>query len=238
MAKYMTKSAFTIGLLVMLLAIPAFGASVNKSVKIGADEESGGATSVNGSISVGANAVVTGGLRTVNGSIRVDSGAEIENAKTVNGRLRMAEGVSADNLTTVNGSVMIGENAEIRGDISAVNGSITVEPEATVSGDIGNVNGRIDLTGTEIGGDVTTVTGDVELQQTVLRSDLVIEKPGFWGRGKSRKPRIVIGPGSRVEGVILIEHEADLYISEDAEVREVKGVMSLEDAIRFSGDKP
>ena len=48
----------------------------------------------------------------------------------------------------------------------------------------------------------------------------------------------MIGPGSRVEGVILIEHEADLYISEDAEVREVKGVMSLEDAIRFSGDKP
>lgn len=238
MAKYVSKTAFTIGLLVMLMAVPAFGASINKSVKIEAGEESGGASSVNGSISVGSKAVVTGGLNTVNGSIRVDDGAEIENAKTVNGRLRMAEGVTAHNLATVNGSVTIAERAEITGDISAVNGSITVEEDATVAGGIGNVNGRIFLTGTEIGGDVKTVTGDVEVERTVLKGDLVVEKPSFWSRGNSRKPRVVIGPGSRVEGDIVIEHEVYLFISESAEVGTVRGVMSLDDAQRFSGDKP
>jgi hypothetical protein len=238
MARYVPKTAFTIGLLVLLMAVPAFGASINKSIDIAADEESGGATSVNGSISVGKNAVVTGGLRTVNGSIRVDDGAEIENAKTVNGRLRMGDGVHADNLTTVNGSVTIGEMAAISGDISAVNGSITVEPEATVAGEVGNVNGRISLTGTEIGGDVTTVTGDVRIDRTVLKSDLVIEEPSSWNKASNRKPRIVIGPGSRIEGAIVVEYKVELFISDEAEVNEVRGVMTLDDAQRFSGDMP
>jgi hypothetical protein len=238
MAKYVSKTAFTIGLLVLLMAVPAFGASINKSIDIAADEESGGATSVNGSISVGKNAVVTGGLRTVNGSIRVEDGAEIENAKTVNGRLRMGDGVHADNLSTVNGSVTIGEMAAISGDVSAVNGSITVEPEAVVNGELSNVNGRILLTGAEIGGDVTTVTGDVRIDQSVLKSDLVIEEPSSWNKASNRKPRIVVGPGSRVEGAIVVEYEVELFISEDAEVTEVRGVMTLDDAQRFSGDVP
>ena len=238
MAKYFHKTAFTIGLLVLLMAVPAFGASINKSIDIAADEESGGATSVNGSISVGRNAVVTGGLRTVNGSIRVDDGAEIENAKTVNGRLRMGDGVHADNLSTVNGSVTIGEMAAISADISAVNGSITVEPKAVVAGEVSNVNGRISLTGTEIGGDVTTVTGDVRIDQSVLKSDLVIEEPSSWNKASNRKPRIVVGPGSRIEGAIVVEYEVELFISDEAEVTEVRGVMTLDDAQRFSGDVP
>ena len=77
MAKYVTKTTFTVGLLILLMAVPAFAATVNKSIRIADGEESGGATSVNGSITVGDNAVVTGGLTTVNGKIIVDSGASI-----------------------------------------------------------------------------------------------------------------------------------------------------------------
>ncbi|MEJ2274817.1 MAG: hypothetical protein P8Y01_09645, partial [Woeseiaceae bacterium] len=228
------------GLLVLLMAVPALGASINKSIKIDAGEEAEGATSVNGSISVGDNAVVTGGLRTVNGSIRVDAGAEIESAKTVNGRVRVGEGVSAQDLSTVNGAITIGEMAAIDGDISAVNGSITAERDAAVTGSVENVNGRISLAGTEIGGDVRTVMGDVELQQSIVRGDLVIEKPSSWNdrTSRNRNPRVVIGPGSRVEGTIVVEHEIDLFISEDAEVGGVSGIMGIDDAKRFSGDEP
>lgn len=241
MAKFATKTAFTIGLLAVLLAVPAFGASINKSVKIGAGETADGATSVNGSIAVGANAVVTGGLTTVNGKIRIDDGATIRNAKTVNGGIRVAGDVKAEDLTTVNGAVDVGSNAAIDGEIGAVNGRITLAKGATVTGDVENVNGRIELMAAEVGGDVTTVNGDVELEDgAVLKGNLVVEKPsGFsWGKEKQRKPRIVIGPGSRVEGTIELEREVDLFISETAEVGGVSGVMDMDDAVRFSGDRP
>jgi DUF4097 and DUF4098 domain-containing protein YvlB len=237
MAKIATKSAFTIGLLVLLLAVPAF-ASVNKSVKIGAGEESNGASSVNGSITVGDNAVVTGGIKTVNGSINVGNGAEIRNAATVNGKLRLGDGVSARDLSTVNGSVKAGRGASIDGTVETVNGSISLEEESSVSGDVGNVNGSIDLHGAEVGGDVSTTTGNIELTQTVVKGDVIVEEPSFWKRATSRKPRVVIGPGSRVEGKIVLEHEVRLYISESAEVGGVEGVMTMDDAKRFSGDEP
>ncbi len=241
MAKFASKSAFTIGLLILLLAVPALGATVNKSVKIGAGEESSGATSVNGSISVGENAVVTGPVKTVNGTIRVDAEAKIEKASTVNGGVRISDRVTCESLSTVNGSIKVGSNATVDGEIEAVNGRITVRSGSEVADGVSNVNGQIELTAAQVGGDVSTVSGDITLEDAaVVKGDLVVEKPGSWGWGKSktRKPRIVIGPGSRVEGTIRLERKVALFISDTAEVGGVEGEMSMDDAVRFSGERP
>lgn len=241
MAKFVTKTAFVVGLFALLMAMPVQAVSINKSVKIAAGEESGGATSVNGSISVGENATVTGNLKTVNGSIRIDEGATIEKATTVNGGVRLADGVKAESLTTVNGSINVGENGVVDGEVSAVNGRISLSSGSTVSSDVGNVNGQIGLAGTQVSGDLSTVNGDIELSDgAVVKGDLVVEKPNnwSWGKEKSRKPRIVIGPGSRVEGTIRLERVVELFISESAEVGDISGEMSMDDAVRFSGEHP
>jgi hypothetical protein len=185
-----------------------------------------------------------GGLNTVNGKIIVDNGASVENANTVNGRngrVSVGDNVTTEDLSTVNGSIAVGENTKVDGDVGAVNGSITLEKGCIVSREVSNVNGRIELTGAEVGGDIETVNGDVELADaSVVKGDLVVEKPSGWGwdKDKSRKPRIVIGPGSRVEGTIELEREVELFISESAEVGGVSGVMSMDDAVRYSGDHP
>ncbi len=223
MSKVLVKSAFTVGLLLMLLAVPVYGASVNKSIKVEAGSESDGATSVNGSVTVGAGAVVTGTLKTVNGSLSV------------------AENVTAEDLSTVNGSISVGENSTVTGAVEAVNGRITLEQGVKVSENVGNVNGDILLEGSEVGGDVNTVSGDVDLRDAaVIRGDLLIEKPSMWswGERKSRMPTVTIGPGSRVGGKIILEREVKLYISETAEVGGIEGEMSMSDAVRFSGKRP
>jgi hypothetical protein len=92
-----------------------------------------------------------------------------------------------------------------------------------------------------MGGNLETVNGDVSLEdKSVVKGDLVVEKNSGWGWGKSksRKPRIVVGPGSRVEGKIILKREVELFISETAEVGGVEGEMSMDDAIRFSGKRP
>lgn len=241
MARFVTKTGFTIGLLVLLMSVPALGASINKSVKIEAGEESGGATSVNGSITVGESATVTGNLKTVNGAIRIDEGANIQRASTVNGGLKLADNVKAEGLSTVNGGIRVGEESTIDGEITAVNGRITVEKGTSVSDNVGNVNGEIDLNGAVIDGDLSTVNGDIDLADgSVVKGDIIVEKPSgwSWGNDNKRMPRVVIGPGSRVEGTIILERKVKLFISETADVGGVSGEMSMEDAVRFSGDRP
>lgn len=241
MARIATKTIFTVGLLILLMSVPALGASINKSVKIGAGEESDGATSVNGSITVGESATVTGNLKTVNGTIRVDDGAIIQKASTVNGGLKLGDRGKAEALSTVNGSIRVGEEATVAGEVEAVNGRITVEKGARISDDVGNVNGEIDLSGAEIDGNLSTVNGDINLaDRSVVKGDIIVEEPGGSNRDKekSRIPRVVIGPGSRVEGTIVLERKVKLFISETAEVGGVSGVMSMDDAVRFSGDHP
>lgn len=225
----------------LLAATSAAAFSINKSIKISAGAQSDGDSTVNGSITVGSNAVINGSLETVNGTIRVEDGVTVRELMTVNGSIRVGSGLQAADVSSVNGSIRIGENATIDGEVSVVNGKIALSPGTRVAEDVSNVNGELSLTGTEIGGDVTTVTGDVELtENAVLRGDLVVEKPGgsgWWGRDR-RKPRVVIGPGTRVLGEIRAEHEIELYISNSAEVAAVTGEASLEDAIRFSGRRP
>lgn len=239
MPKNFRLLTLTTGLLALLLAIPAHALGINKSINIAAGSEASGASTVNGSISVGSGATVTGSLETVNGTIRVDENAVIEDAETVNGAIKIASGVKAEDIEGVNGAIRIGQNVTIDGEVSVINGQIGVDAGSSIGESLSNVNGEIRITGAEIGGDLSTVNGDVTLDDGAnLHGDLTVEKSGGSRSNKSRKPKITIGPGSKVGGQIILEREVELYISETAEVGGVSGVMSMDQAVRFSGNRP
>ncbi len=232
------STALTIAL---MMAFAVHAGSVNKNIKVAAGEQSGGESTVNGNISVGAGATISGGLSTVNGTIRVDDDVRLDDAETVNGALRLGDGVTASSLGTVNGSIRVGERGNIEDGIEAVNGRIEAGGGTVVGSGISNVNGEIELSGAEVSGDVSTVNGDVLLNDgTAVLGDVVIEKPNRWnwGNKQSRKPKVIVGPGSRVDGYVIAEREIDLYLSESAQVGGVRGEVSIDDAIRFSGDRP
>ena len=179
-------------------------------------------------------------ISTVNGSIRIGDGATIRDAETVNGGLRVDDNVKSEDLSTVNGTIRVAEDVTVDGEVSTVNGKIEIGGGSKVANDLGNVNGSIELEGSMVGGNVSTVSGDIELSDgAVISGDLIVEKPGGWGWNKEDDiPRVVIGPGSRVEGTIRLERKVKLYISESAEVGGVEGEMSMADAVRFKGKRP
>jgi hypothetical protein len=233
-------AALCAGLAAVLMLAPAHGISLNKSIKVDAGSQTGGQSSVNGSITVGEGAVIDGSLETVNGSIRVAENVSLEDAETVNGTIRIASGSSADDVSSVNGAIRLGANVTIDGGVEVVNGKISMDSGTRVANNVSNVNGEILLSGADIGGDLSTVNGDVTLQdRSILRGDLIVEKPGGWGwNNNSRKPKVIVGPESKVLGEIVLEREVELFISESAEVGGVRGEMSMDDAVRFSGDTP
>ena len=224
----------------IVFALPAQAFDFNKSITIADGAESEGRTTINGSISVGEAAIVSGALTTVNGTVRIDDDARVRDLETVNGSIRVGSGVETGDLDSVNGSIRLGDNVTVDGGVTVVNGKITLGEGTRVADDVTNVNGEISLTSAEVGGDLETTNGDVSLLSgSVLEGDLIIEKPGGlgWFRDK-RKPKVVIGADSKVMGTIRLEREVDLFISESAEVGDVSGEMSLDDAVRFSGNRP
>jgi DUF4097 and DUF4098 domain-containing protein YvlB len=244
MKNMISKSTITVSLLTVLalsVAVPANAHSVNESVKIGAGNTSSGESSVNGSITVESGATVTGNLSTVNGRIRIDSDATVEGVSTVNGSLRIDSGTKTESLSTVNGGINVAENVTVDGEIEAVNGGIDLGTGSNVQLSVSNINGEIDLQASTVGGDVSTVSGDIKLRDSAeVMGDIIVEKSNGWNwtQKKSNIPEIVIGPGSKVHGEIRVERVVNLYISESAEVGGVSGEMSMDDAVRFSGDRP
>jgi hypothetical protein len=231
-------AALSAGLLSLLMIAPAFAANMNRSITIGDGMETDGRSTVNGSISVGSDSTIDGSLDTVNGTIRVDENTSVKDVETVNGSIRLASGVSTRDIGSVNGSIRLGERVTVAGEISVVNGKISLGKGSKVAHEISNVNGEIKLDGADVAHDVSTVNGDVTLSDgAIVRGDIIVEKPGG-SNNKNRKPIIIIGPGSSVLGEIVLKRKVELFISDSAEVGGVSGVMSMDDAVRFSGDRP
>lgn len=234
-----TKASLGAGLLALFIIAPAC-ANVNKSITIGDNVETDGASTVNGSVSVGSGVTVKGSLDTVNGTIRIGENSRARDVSTVNGSIRVGSGSTVEDVESVNGSIRLGENVTVDGEIGVVNGKISMENGTNVVDEVSNVNGEFQISGSEIGGDLSTVNGDVWLTDgSTLHGDLVVEKPGGWGWNRDkRKPRIIVGPDSKVLGRIVLDREVELFISDSAEVGGVIGEMSMDDAVRFSGDRP
>jgi len=121
-------ASFGAGLVALLLIAPAHGLSLNKSIKIDAGSQSGGQSSVNGSISVGEGAVIDGSLETVNGSIRVDENVTLNISLATGTRV-------ADDVSNVNGDISL-TGAEVGGNLSTVNGDVSLTDGSTVHGDL------------------------------------------------------------------------------------------------------
>ncbi|MEQ8205321.1 MAG: hypothetical protein RIA65_04030, partial [Woeseia sp.] len=203
-----TQSLLTrslLGFLAICLAGSALAANLNKSIRIDDGAEAKGQSTVNGSITVGSNVVIKGSVNTVNGSITVDRDSQMQDVGTVNGGIRLASGVIADDVESVNGNIRLGENVRVNGDISIVNGKIEIGAGSSVADDLSNVNGDITVYGSDIGGDVSTVNGDVTVtESSIVRGDLIVEKPGGWSwkEKNQRKPRVIVGPGTQILGKI------------------------------------
>ena len=232
-------ASLSAGLLSLLIIAPAYTANMNRSITIGDGMETDGHSTVNGSISIGADCIIDGSLDTVNGTIRVDENTSVEDVETVNGSIRLASGVSTKNVESVNGSIRLGERVTVAGAVTVVNGKITLVQGTKVAHEVSNINGEIKLGGADVAHDLSTVNGDVTLSDgAIVRGDIIVEKPGGWNNSRNREPIITIGPGSSVLGTIVLERKVKLFISDNATVGSVSGVMSMDDAVRFSGDRP
>ena len=197
-------------------------------------DDQGDVDKVNGAISIDDGA--SGGkLSTVNGGIRIGANAHVKSAETVNGGVHVGAGATLDSVESVNGGIKLGANAKVGRTVNVVNGSITLEQGADIAGKASNVNGRITLDAAHIGGGIETVSGDVEIgANSRVEGGLLVEQPHGFSWGKSKNPRIVIGPHAVVDGTLDFRRDVDLYVSDTAKVGTITGAT----ANKFTGDHP
>lgn len=189
---------------------------------------------VNGSIRI-ENGQQAGDLSTVNGSIRVADGAGAAKASTVNGSIEFGARTSVDAIETVNGSITLGDAAKVARTVEAVNGAIRLGKGADVAGRVSNVNGRLALDAAHVGGGIETVSGDIEIgADSRVEGGLLVDKPSGWSWGKSRNPRVVIGPRAVVTGTLEFRRDVDLYVSDSAKIGNVVGATPQ----KFAGEQP
>jgi len=132
----------TIAALMALIALPATAiakdkySTVNSSIHLGDNTNTGDVDSVNGSIRIGANSVVRS-VESVNGSIKLGSDVTVEEGiEAVNGAIELDAGCEVgDDVTTVNGRVSM-ENTRVAGNVETVNGKLEILDRSEVSGNV------------------------------------------------------------------------------------------------------
>jgi hypothetical protein len=190
---------------------------------------------INGSIHVPAGRPPAA-VATVNGSIHIDDNAAVTSATTVNGSVHLGDHTTATSLSSVNGSIVLGTGAHVSGSASSVNGELTLGDGAEVSGPLSNVNGKISLTAAHVGGGIKTVNGSMNITgASRVEGGILVEKPsGELLQIVRDVPRIVIGPGTTVQGELRFERTVRLFVSDKATIGTVTGATP----IPFSGETP
>ena len=213
----------TLGALALALTLSACGDFDNSDAT----------TRVNGSISVPAGRAPDA-VATVNGSIRLADNAEVSSATTVNGQVQLGSHAKASSLNTVNGGISLGDSAHVSGDVTSVNGGFSLASGAEVLGSLTNVNGKIDLTAAHVGAGIKTVNGSMNIVGASHVEGGILVRKASGSMFSQDKPRIVIGPGSSVQGELRFERPVDLLVSDRASIGSVSGAT----AVPFSGDSP
>jgi cytoskeletal protein CcmA (bactofilin family) len=189
---------------------------------------------VNGSVHILAG-TVPGVAETVNGSIEIDPNAAVTAAKTVNGGIRLGAHATAESLDNVNGNITLDDGARVAGRAESVNGAMTLRSGAEVMGSLENVNGRIELTAAHVAGGIKTADGNIVINgNSHVEHGILVQQHHELIHFGDDTPRIVIGPGSTVEGELHFERQVKLYVSDRAVVGAVVGATP----IPFSGDAP
>ena len=187
------------------------------------DQKGADISRVNGGITAEAGTTY-GDLDTVNGGISVRKGATAEDVETVNGGITIDDDASLSSVSTVNGGIRAGERVKVARDVETVNGGIRFDFNSKVGGDISTVNGGITVKQATVGGKLRTVGGDITVgAQSLVEGGILVEKPHGISWGKTRIPRIVIGPNATVKGELHFEREVELFIHTSAKVGAVSG---------------
>ena len=237
----MTRIPMTRTFWALLLAVPLLAAAdgniskVNGTIRVEAGQAAGDVGTVNGSVTIedGASAQE---VETVNGSVTLGDRATVQQIETVNGGIRMGAETRAESIDTVNGSLKLGPGAQISGDVEAVNGSISLAKGSDIRGRLENVNGRMELESAHVGGGLETTNGSITVGRgSRIEGGILVEKPrGTNWLGTRKRPVIIIGPDTVVQGELKFEHEVDLYVSDSAKIGPVTGAT----AIKFAGEEP
>jgi cytoskeletal protein CcmA (bactofilin family) len=201
------------------------------------DHDASGSHSINGSIHVSAG-TPGGEVSTINGSIHADDNAQLSGGHTVNGNISIGDHATATSLTTVNGGISLGQGAKVTETVTTVNGTLALRSGSEVGGRLANVNGTIILAAATVNGGITTVNGNIDVgANSHVQGGITVHKPStgfFQWWSDSDKPRVVIGPGSVVEGNLTFERAVHLYVSDSATIGKVTGATP----VKFTGDHP
>lgn len=188
---------------------------------------------VNGRITVEAGQTA-GKVSTVNGAIQLQEGTRAGAVETVNGAIRLERDAQAERIKSVNGAIRLAEGTRVPGDLETVNGAITLAPGAHIGGNLENVNGTITLDAATIDGRLASVNGTLLIgANSTIGGGILVSKPGGFSLTR-RLPRVVIGPGARVDGELVFEREVELHVHQDAVIGPVQGAT----AQRYSGEAP
>ncbi len=179
-----------------------------------------------------------GEVSTINGSIHADDNAQFAGGHTVNGNISLGDHATATSLTTVNGGIKLRPGRESQRDRDYGQRHTGPALGSLVGGRLANVNGTIILASATVNGGITTVNGNIDIgANSHVQGGITVSKPStgiFQWWSDSDKPRVVIGPGSVIEGNLTFERAVRLYVSDTATIGKVTGATP----VKFTGEHP
>ena len=169
-----------------------------------------------------------------------------EPIETITRDVALAANARAKSVESFSGAITLYRDARVAGNVETSNGAVVLEPGSEVGGSLSNDSGAIRIDGARVGGRVSTTYGDIYIgPDSRIDGGILVHSRAVIGLsfgdfklgvpiGDSTPPRVVIGPGATVTGVLRFKRDVVLLVSESAKIGPVEGATP----IRFATEQP
>ena len=161
-----------------------------------------GACAIDRSVSVGPGEQ-RGATRVIDGDLEVERGASVGSVRVIDGQVRLAENSAVERHTLItDGDLIMREGSKIRGGLIAHHADLQ-------------------LTGASIDGEVELFCTGGRIDGSHIAAPVTVRKRALWHVRCDQPRRLVIGPGSEIDRLVLETRNIDVEISDGAKIGEV-----------------
>ena len=164
----------------------------------------------------------------------------LEPLETITRDILLPARAHVESVHSLSGAITLRRDSRVLGDVETGNGEIFLERGVEVAGKLSNTTGTIRIDGARVTGLVSTTYGDIYIgADSRIDGGILVHKRSVIGLsfgddfklgipiGSSTPPRVVIGPGATVGGVLRFKREVKLLVSESATIGPVIGAVPV-----------
>lgn len=161
------------------------------------------------------------GACAIDRSVSIAPGERHGATRVIDGDVDVERGASAGSVRVIDGSARLAEDSAVGGSAHITDGNFVMREGSQLRGGLVAHHAELQISGASIDGEVRLFCTGGRIDNSRIAAPVTVRKKALWHVSCERPQRLIIGPGSEIDRLVIETTEIDVEISDGATIGEL-----------------